>query len=385
MPSTTDLVSGIDPTGFISITGAQLLTLVANGTPYTDKGLTILTTDDGSGNPDVPNAATTTKWKRYIWIRQSATATIPYVWNDNASSNATYLKWQTIAAASIGIGTITNAMIADNTIQDVKIANLSYSKLTGAPTGLPPSGAATGDLTGTYPSPSIAANAITTSKIADASITNSKLEAGVVGVSGIDLVAKVKVPAVAYVIPRVNSGATALEYVATTAVGRVLQIQTVELTTKVDSSGNLASLTAAPNANATGMVAIADTTGLSGGGFTPLSASSILFIEVIAPVGVTTGGGAGTFTGYTFVGLYTGTGAVAPLSGGAFGNNTSISITSAGTVSFCYQVASGSTALRNYYARFGASGASTAHINSIDGTNVIFGTSRFTLKITEIL
>jgi hypothetical protein len=71
---------------------------------------------------------------------------------------------------------ITTAKINDGQVTDAKIAGVAYSKLTGAPTSLPPSGAASGDLSGTYPSPQIAAGVIVDADVsATAAIQYSKL------------------------------------------------------------------------------------------------------------------------------------------------------------------------------------------------------------------
>jgi len=53
------------------------------------------TTDTGSG-ANVPDAGATTKWKDYIWVRRLGTSGEAkfYIWNENATSDATYLKWQ---------------------------------------------------------------------------------------------------------------------------------------------------------------------------------------------------------------------------------------------------------------------------------------------------
>ncbi len=69
-PLTTDLIVGLDPTGATAITGAQLAQLVNAANPQNDKGLIIVTTDGSPGNPVVPDASTTTKWQRYLWLRR---------------------------------------------------------------------------------------------------------------------------------------------------------------------------------------------------------------------------------------------------------------------------------------------------------------------------
>ena len=212
MPQTNDLIVGLDPTGYTNITGAQLAQLVNSATPESDRGFIIVSTDTGI-NPNVPDASTATgtpAWQRYIWLRISATSAIPYVWNPTGAntidsiSQVSMLKWQSVAQSSIGNGVITNKMIADYTIEDAKIVGLSYSKLSGAPIGLLPTGAADGDLTGNYPAPSI--KTVSGSKIVDGTITSEKL-----AVAGINLDRMAPVDLVAKDMARVNAGATAME------------------------------------------------------------------------------------------------------------------------------------------------------------------------------
>ena len=87
---------------------------------------------------------------------------------------------QQLAPNSVGTpelitAAVTTAKIANLAITNALVNDVAWSKITGAPTALPPSGNASGDLTGTYPGPQIAANAVTTAKIADAQVTDAKI------------------------------------------------------------------------------------------------------------------------------------------------------------------------------------------------------------------
>lgn len=99
-----DFSAGVDFTGVNPVTGADHNNLVDLAVPVEDtgpevgKGMILVTTDSALDTPDVPNATITTKWKRYAWFRRPFAgaddkASILYIWNDDAVSVATYLKW----------------------------------------------------------------------------------------------------------------------------------------------------------------------------------------------------------------------------------------------------------------------------------------------------
>jgi len=58
--------------------------------------MSLINTTDTSSGANVPDAAATTKWKDYIWVRRLGTNGEAkfYIWNENTTSDTTYLKWQ---------------------------------------------------------------------------------------------------------------------------------------------------------------------------------------------------------------------------------------------------------------------------------------------------
>ena len=409
--STTDFVHGIDPTGFTSITGAQLAQLVDSASPYTDKGL-IVTTTDSSGVPLPPDAETTTKWQNYLWLRQIplTTSFSVYAWNPNQEYNINYSgstagyvtsKWNPIASGSIPANSIEGFQIKPDTISGDRIQTITINQVTGfVPANYVLSAAApnvAGIISGSYntgltinndavtntmlkaDATSGAANAaVKTTNIVDKNVTAAKVLGGSNGqflkttdastnagwVTPNDIVAQadaaVAVSGNGSKVLAVNSGATAYELVSsrTNSFGKVLAYSYSAFTSSPASASTIAG-TATTLYGATG-----NTVGFNSGAITPIAgvSGSKHTIRVVASLQLN----ANPCVGWVWLYNANTAGVSVPLAAARW-DNTGGNVGSS-VLSLTWQATLSSNSPVTYYVTFGGSNGTVGNIKLNPGS-----------------
>jgi hypothetical protein len=85
------------------------------------------------------------------------------------------LQDSAVQTAHIADGAVKTPDIDDGAVTDPKIVSVSWSKIGGTPASFPAGGTAGGDLTGSYPNPTIANGVVTAAKLAPGTLTGSTI------------------------------------------------------------------------------------------------------------------------------------------------------------------------------------------------------------------
>lgn len=191
-PSNIDIVPGFDVSGYPSLNASQLAALVEGIAPYADKGFVLVSADVG-GLPEVPNAAVTTKWQKYVWIRTTGADAILYIWNPDVADDPTFLKWVQVNASGISDNTLNGSKLVNNSVSSGKIISLDWGKIINTP-------ANSGDIGGVYPALVINALAVTSAKLAAGAVTAGKIGPNAVSFGNLDAALQTKITAPAGMI-----------------------------------------------------------------------------------------------------------------------------------------------------------------------------------------